>query len=118
MNRTVKTLVGAAAIGDAMAAASAAFAAEPIVGNWRTQSGEAAKISKCGSSFCITLASGKYSGKRIGRLKGSGGKYAGTITDPTDDKKYSGSARVSGSSMKLRGCALKVFCKTQNWKKR
>lgn len=94
-----------------------AFAADPIVGKWRTQSGERAAIAKCGGSYCIRLTSGKYSGKTIGRLKGSGGKYAGTITDPTDDKKYSGNATVSGASMKLRGCALKIFCKTQNWKK-
>ncbi|EFL89005.1 DUF2147 domain-containing protein [Ahrensia sp. R2A130] len=117
MNRTVKTLVGAAAIGVAMAAASAAFAA-PIEGNWRTASGETAAIAKCGGSYCVTLRSGKYSGKSIGRMKGSGAKYSGTITDPSDDKKYSGTATVSGNSMKMRGCALKVFCKTQNWSRK
>lgn len=117
MNRTVKTLVGAAAVGVGLAMASAAFAAS-IEGNWRTQSGESARIAKCGGSFCVTLTSGKYSGKRIGRMKGSGNSYSGTITDPSNDKSYSGTAKVSGASMKMRGCALKVFCRTQTWRKK
>ena len=92
-------------------------AAEPIVGNWKTQSGETAAISSCGGAYCITLRTGRYAGKRIGRLKGAGADYSGTITDPTDDKTYSGTAKVGESSLKLRGCALKIFCKTQNWRK-
>ena len=63
------------------------------------------------------LRSGQYAGKRIGKLAGSGSKYSGTITDPSDDKTYSGNAKVSGASMSLRGCALKIFCKTQKWNK-
>ena len=92
-----------------------AFAAD-IEGNWKTTSGETANISKCGGSFCIKLTTGQYSGKQIGKVSGSG-PYTGTITDPSDNKTYSGKATVSGSSMKMRGCALKVFCKTQTWKK-
>ncbi|MAW87129.1 MAG: hypothetical protein CMJ42_11420 [Phyllobacteriaceae bacterium] len=92
--------------------------ADPIEGNWRTQSGETAAIASCGGAYCITLKSGKYSGKRIGKMSGSGGNYSGTITDPADDKTYSGSATVAGASMKLKGCALKIFCKTQTWTKR
>lgn len=88
-----------------------------ISGNWKTQSGETAAIGKCGGSYCITLKTGKYVGKRIGKMKGSGNSYSGTITDPADDKTYSGSAIISGSTMKLKGCALKIFCKTQTWKK-
>lgn len=91
--------------------------ADIIVGNWKTQSGETAAISKCGSSFCIKLKTGAHAGKTIGKMKGSGGSYSGTITDPADEKTYSGSANVKGSSMKLKGCALKIFCKTQNWRK-
>ena len=94
-----------------------ALAADSIVGNWKTQSGETAGISKCGSAFCLTVKTGKYAGKRIGRMTGKNGSYSGTIVDPSDSKEYSGSAKVSGSKMKLRGCALKIFCKTQNWSK-
>jgi len=101
----------------AAALATSAFAAEPIEGNWKTQSGETAAIGKCGGSFCIKLKTGTYAGKQIGKLKGSGADYAGTITDPEDNKEYTGSAKVSSSSMKLKGCALKIFCQTQTWKK-
>ncbi|WP_026479992.1 DUF2147 domain-containing protein [Ahrensia sp. 13_GOM-1096m] len=90
--------------------------AADIEGNWRTASGETAKIAKCGGSFCINLTTGKYKGKQIGKVSGSG-PYTGTVTDPADDKQYSGKATISGSTMKMRGCALKVFCKTQTWKK-
>lgn len=117
MNKTVKTLAGAAIVGTALAAAGAAFAAEPILGNWRTQSGETAAISKCGSSFCVTLKTGKYAGKRIGKMKGKGGKYSGNITDPAANKTYSGRAKAKGSSLNMTGCVAKIFCKTQKWKK-
>ena len=97
---------------------SAAAMADPIEGNWRTESGETAAIAPCGGAYCITLKSGKYNGKRIGKMSGSSGDYSGTITDPADDKTYSGSAQISGSSKKMTGCALKIFCKTQTWTKR
>ncbi len=115
MNRIFKTLAGAAAIGFVLAATSAT--AEPIVGNWKTAEGNTAAISACGGSFCIKLKTGKYSGKSIGKLKGKDGKYTGTIADPANDREYSGSAQVSGSSMKLKGCALRIFCRTQSWSK-
>lgn len=91
--------------------------AEPIVGDWKTASGETAGINKCGSSFCIKLKTGTYAGQKIGKLKGSGADYSGTITDPEDNKEYSGSAKVGSSSMKLKGCAFQIFCKTQTWKR-
>ena len=113
MKKTLTSLFAAS-----MVLGSVSFAlADQIEGNWKTQSGETAKIGKCGSSFCITLKTGKYAGQQIGKMKASGGSYKGTVTDPADNKTYSGSASVSGSSMKMTGCALKVFCKTQKWKK-
>ncbi len=92
-----------------------AFAAEPIEGNWKTASGETAAIEKCGGGFCITLKTGKFAGKRIGQLEGSGDAYSGSITDPVDDKTYSGSGTVSGNALTMKGCMLKVFCKSQTW---
>lgn len=113
MKKTLTSLFAAS-----MVLGSVSFAlADQIEGNWKTQSGETAKIGKCGSSFCITLKTGKYAGQQIGKMKPSGSSYKGTVTDPADNKTYSGSASVSGSSMKMTGCALKVFCKTQKWKK-
>ena len=109
--------VAASAVAMIVATSGGALAAEPIVGNWKTEAGETAAIGPCGGSFCITVKTGKYAGKRIGRMKGAGASYTGTITDPSDNKQYSGSAKVGKSSMKLKGCALKIFCKTQNWKR-
>lgn len=91
--------------------------ADPILGNWKTEANTTAKVSKCGSSFCFKLIDGEHAGKQIAKVKGGNGTYDGKLTDPADGKEYSGSAKVSGASMKLKGCALKVFCKTQNWKK-
>ena len=99
------------------ASSSLTSAAEPIVGDWKTKSGETAGISKCGSSFCIKLKTGTYAGQKIGKLKGSGAEYSGTITDPEDGKEYTGSAKVGAKSMKLKGCAFKVFCQTHLWKR-
>lgn len=90
--------------------------ADPIEGNWRTQSGETAAISSCGGGFCITLKTGAHAGKQIGKMNAKGSsKYTGSITDPSDDKTYSGSATLNGASMKMTGCALKIFCKSQTW---
>ena len=113
----MKTFISTLFAAGLVLSASAPALADVIEGNWRTESGETAAISKCGSSFCIQLKTGTYAGKRIGKMKGSGGSYTGTVTDPADNKKYSGSATVRGAGLKLKGCALKIFCKTQNWKK-
>jgi uncharacterized protein (DUF2147 family) len=96
-------------------APGAALAGEPIEGNWKTASGETAVIAKCGGSFCITLKTGTFSGRRIGTLEGAGADYSGEITDPAVDKTYSGSGSVSGNSLKMKGCVLKVLCKSQIW---
>jgi uncharacterized protein (DUF2147 family) len=95
--------------------AGSAIAAEPIEGNWKTEAGDTARIAPCPEGFCITLVNGKYANKQIGNMKGNGGLYNGKITDPKDDKTYEGSAAVSGSQLKLQGCVLKVFCKSQVW---
>jgi uncharacterized protein (DUF2147 family) len=96
---------------------TAAFAAEPIEGNWKTQSGETAAISNCGGAFCVTLKTGKHAGKQIGKMSGTGAKYKGSITDPANDKTYTGSASITGTSMKMKGCVLSILCKTQTWTK-
>lgn len=97
--------------------AGPALAADAIEGRWRTQSGETAQIAACGSALCITLRSGKHSGKQIGSMNpGAAGQYSGTITDPADDKSYSGKASLSGRSLSLSGCVLGgLICRSQNW---
>jgi len=95
--------------------ASAAFAEEPITGNWKTAAGDTAVIVPCGDSYCVTLKTGKYAGKQIGKMQGKGNSYTGQLTDPSEDKTYSGSGTVSGNSIKMQGCVLKIFCKSQTW---
>jgi uncharacterized protein (DUF2147 family) len=92
-----------------------AFAAEPIEGSWKTASGETAAISKCGSAYCVTLKTGKHAGKQIGKMSGTGSDYKGEITDPEANKTYNGSGSVSGNALKMKGCVMSVFCKTQTW---
>ena len=94
-----------------------AFSADPIVGSWRTQSGETAAIAPCGGgNFCITLKTGAHAGKTIGRLANTGGRYKGKITDPATDRTYSGKATISGSAMKMSGCVLGgLICQSQTW---
>lgn len=108
----MKTTILAAAM---LLTAFGAHAGEAIEGNWKTASGETAAISPCGSAYCVTLKTGKYAGKQIGKLAGTDGSYDGEITDPVEDKTYSGSGALSGNALKMKGCVLKILCKTQTW---
>ena len=110
----IRKLIVAGAL---VAAMTAPALADPIEGNWKTQSGETAAISTCGGSYCIQLKTGKHAGKSIGKLKTDGSGYSGKITDPANDKTYSGSASISGRSMKMKGCVLGILCRSQNWTK-
>ncbi|MBO9656901.1 MAG: DUF2147 domain-containing protein [Agrobacterium tumefaciens] len=98
-----------------MMSGNLAFAGEAIEGNWKTASGETAAIGPCGGAFCVTLKTGKHAGKQIGKLSGKGNSYSGEITDPANDKTYSGSGTVSGNSLSMKGCVLKILCKSQTW---
>ena len=105
------------AVAAAMMMAGAAHA-DPIEGNWKTQSGETAAISNCGGAFCIQLKTGKHSGKSIGKMSAGDSSYSGSITDPANDKTYKGKASISGGVMKMSGCVLGgLFCKSQTWHK-
>jgi len=95
--------------------ATAGIAAEPIEGSWKTASGETAVIGSCGGAYCVTLKTGQHAGRQIGKLAGSGGTYNGEITDPANNKTYSGSGAVNGDTLKMKGCVMKILCKTQTW---
>ena len=93
-----------------------ALAADPIVGNWTTQSGQTAAIAPCGGGFCVTLKTGQHAGKQIGSLTNNGKRYVGKITDPTKDKTYNGKATLSENGLKMSGCVLGgLFCRSQGW---
>lgn len=98
-----------------LALAATPALADPIEGQWRTKSGETAQIAQCGDAFCVTLTTGSHKGKQIGRVSGSDGKYSGTITDPKNDKTYSGNASLNGDTLKMQGCVAKIFCRSENW---
>ncbi|WP_246217750.1 DUF2147 domain-containing protein [Jiella pacifica] len=109
----MKSLILATVLAAAFATPS--FSAEPIRGKWRAPGGGIVQVSTCGGNYCATVISGRHKGKAVGRMAGSGGTYEGEVTDPRDDRTYSGSATVSKTELELTGCALKVFCKTQVW---
>lgn len=39
----------------------------------------------------------------------------GELNNPDDGRTYTGSLRVRGGVLELRGCALRVFCQIQTW---
>lgn len=93
--------------------------ADPIEGEWTTMDTSIATINECEEHFCIVMKTGDWPGKEIGRLKRAGkGKYSGSVTDPRDGRTYAGRASLVGDSLKLSGCALKIFCQTESWTRR
>jgi uncharacterized protein (DUF2147 family) len=110
----IRTIFAALGIATLM---STAALADDIEGRWKTESGDTAAIGGCGEEFCITLKSGQYSGRTIGRMMPTGGgNYEGSITKPSNNKTYSGKARLTGNSLKLSGCVLGgLICDSQVW---
>ena len=95
--------------------ADVAIGADTVVGTWKAENGEISVIDRCGANYCIVAKSGQYAGQKIGSFKGAAGTYTGRITDPRNKVTYSGKMTVSGDSLKLRGCATSVLCRTQTW---
>lgn len=90
--------------------------ADAIEGNWRTESGESARIAPCSGGLCITLTTGAHSGRQIGQMENfQQNRYRGTITDPANDRTYSGNATLSGNTLSMQGCMAAIFCRTQTW---
>ena len=102
----------------ALCMSGSAYAADAIVGDWRTDSGETAAITG-GGPFSIRLKTGKYAGKRIGTMNADGGgKYSGETPDLARDKVYSGSATVSCNNPKISCCALgRLIGRSQSWQR-
>ncbi|BDA85979.1 hypothetical protein Sa4125_35210 [Aureimonas sp. SA4125] len=98
-----------------LSTASTALADEPILGKWRAPGGGIVEVTSCSAGFCATVISGQHKGKDAGAMNGSDGVYAGSVTDPRDDKTYQGEAVIEGDVLKMTGCVLKVLCKTQRW---
>ncbi len=100
------------------------------------------KVADCGGNLCATIVGlkepiSKIDGKpKVDRenpdaakrkrpligltvmngMKPAGeGTWEGKIYNPDDGKTYSATVRLSGDSMKVKGCVLGVLCKTNNF---
>ncbi len=111
----MKTTLFAAAAALALSFSGTAFAAEPIVGQWRSADGGMIKVSSCGEAYCATVIKGEHKGESVGEVEGSGSEYTGTVIDPRSSESYDGTITVEGEKMTLQGCALKVLCKSSTW---
>lgn len=90
-----------------------AASADPIEGNWKRPNGTLIKYAGGGGKFCGTVMTGEYKGKSIGCMNGSNGSYKGTVNKLDEGKTYSGTAKVTGNSLKLSGCVAMVLCKSE-----
>lgn len=133
----------AAAAAALLALSTVAASADPS-GTWTTPEGKAqVRISDCGDGLCGTIVSlkapndaqgkpktdlnnpdaGKKSRSLIGisllsGIKQQGDQWVGNVYNPEDGRTYAGYLTEQGAgSLKLQGCALKIFCKTQIWKR-
>ena len=127
----MKRLMTAALL--ALGLAGTAQAADPAVGTWQTQVDDGAyahvKMAPCGGAICGTIArtfndSGEYKSPNIGKTlvidmkPEGGGKYAGKVWRPSNDKIYIGKMTVSGNALQLSGCvAGGLICSKQTWQR-
>ncbi len=112
--------------------ASAARAADPVVGLWKTQEDDGAfahvEFAPCGDRLCGTIvrtfnAEGEYRSENIGRrlvwdMRPAGeGKYeGGRIWQPSTDRIFKSKMTLSGDILKVAGCvAGGLICKKQTW---
>lgn len=92
--------------------------ADAIEGTWKTGDDVLVKVSGCGGSFCVDVLDGEYKGKRSGKLKAKGGKtYQGTLKQFSTGLSFSGTATLSGNSMKLVAKKFGITVKTDNWRR-
>lgn len=120
--------------------AAHAVAAPVPEGVWSTPGGKAQiRVSACGDALCATLAGLKKPNDRQGRpkvdkrnpdaakrsapviglalarnMRPVGDGWAGGVYNPDDGRTYSGTITIAGpDKLTLRGCALRLLCKTQ-----
>ena len=118
MYKLIRIFLPAVMVAAGLTAPTGVNAADPIVGRWQVPSGSIASIRPCGGSFCITMRTGKFAGKRIGKMAGAKGVYKGSITDPKNDKTYTGKASLKGRTLTMKGCVAAILCRSQKWKRR
>lgn len=136
----ITSLLGAASI--LLLGAGTALASN-APGTWSMQNGKVTvHVTDCGSGLCGTIVAlkepiSKIDGKpKIDRenpdpslrqrpliglsilvgMKAAGeGEWTGAIYNPDDGKTYSGTVKLNGGTMKVQGCVLQLFCKTNTF---
>jgi uncharacterized protein (DUF2147 family) len=112
-------------------AGSAAFAADPLEGVWKTQEDDGAyahvTIAPCGPAFCGVISQSfkdgaAFQSENMGKqividmVAAGDGSYEGKVWRPSNNKIYVGGIELNGNSMKLAGCvAGGLICKKQTW---
>ncbi len=110
--------------------------AASVAGVWRTEAGWKVKMYKCGGAYCGKVVGGvtgkdvKNSNKALRKrnivgirmiwgMKKTKSGFAGKLYNAKDGKTYTGKiSKITGSSMKLSGCAFAgLICKSQTWRK-
>ena len=116
-----------------LAMATAAFAADPIEGNWRTiadDNGNSGLITvvQCGAKICGTLmksydkAGKEFKSENQGRKliwdmsNNGGGNYSGgKVFSPDRGKTYNGKLQLSGNTLTVQGCVLGICRNGGTW---
>jgi len=112
---------------------TAAFAADPVEGTWKTKPDDNGnfghvQIKPCGSAFCGTLVKAfDGSGKQIespnvGRkivwdmvAYGDGLYDDGKVYSPDRDKTYNSEMKLNGNSLTVKGCVLGICRDGGTW---
>ena len=128
----MKTMILALA---ALTLSSAAALADPAEGRWSTQPDDNGntgiiEITLCtdGVRLCGTLIESHkgdgsvFESPNVGRRivwdmepEGDGAYSNGQVWAPDRDKTYSSHMTLSGNSLSVSGCVLRVFCRSQEW---
>jgi uncharacterized protein (DUF2147 family) len=115
-----------------IASAAPAFAADPIVGLWRTNqypNGDSGlvEIKPCGSELCGTLVKTykptgeEFASRNLGRqiisdtTAAGAGIYEGKIFAPGRDQTFNSKLELSGDTLAVYGCAMGVCRNGGTW---
>ncbi len=117
-----------------MLSASAALAADPLEGTWRTAPDDNGhtgliNVAPCGAALCGTLmkafdgtgtqvASPNIGRHIISQTKPKGdGAYTGKVYAPDRDKTYNSKLQLSGNTLAVSGCVLGICRNGGTWTK-
>lgn len=117
-----------------LALSSAAFAADPLIGDWRTAKDDNGnsgliRVAPCGSKLCGTLiqsydSAGKpFKSEERGRqiitqtVSTGNGVYKGKVYSPDRGKTYNSKLKLSGNKLAVSGCILGICRNGGTWVK-